>query len=162
MDVGAALRAADRAVRQAGPDPGLRSTTLTVAAIEVADRVTDTGRGHAFRLARVGDSPAFRLAGGAFRPLFDGAVAEICDPATDSLPAPAGPAERVAGVLAPGEALVLASDGVGVPVQQTEAGAYLARAWERPPGPVTYLHQLQFDLRSFDDDRTAVVVWALP
>jgi hypothetical protein len=26
---------------------------------------------------------------------------------------------------------------------------------------VTYLQQLQFDLRSFDDDRTAVVVWAV-
>lgn len=55
---------------------------------------------------------------------------------------------------------MLATDGVGIPVRATQAGAYLAEAWAEPPGPVAFLHQLQFDLRSFDDDRTAVVVWA--
>ena len=64
------------------------------------------------------------------------------------------------GTLRPGEALVLASAGLGTPVRETPVGTYLAQAWAEPPGPVTYLHQLQFDLRSFDDDRTAVVVWA--
>jgi len=156
VDVSVALHAADRAVRQAGPDPRHRSTTLTVAVVEVEPGVA----GHAFRAARIGDSPAFLLADGTFDTLFGGPAAEICDPATDSLPAPAGPVERVAGVLAPGEALVLASDGIGVPVQETEAGPYLAAAWAEPPGPVTYLHQLQFNLKSFDDDRTAVVIWA--
>jgi hypothetical protein len=116
--------------------------------------------GHAFRAARVGDSPAFVLAFGEFRALFDDRAGELADSTTDSLPGPAGPAERVSGVLAPGQALVLASDGVGVPVRETEAGEYLARAWAEPPGPVTYLHQLQFNLKSFDDDRTAVGIWA--
>ena len=156
VDVAAAVHAADRAVGRAGPAPRHRSTTLTVAALDVA---AGAG-GHAFRVARVGDSPAFVLAGAEFRPLFEGSEGEILDPATDSLPAPSGPVARVAGVLAPGEALVLASDGIGVPLRETEAGTYLADAWAEPPGPVAFLHQLQFNLRSYDDDRTAAVIWA--
>jgi len=155
VDVAAAVHAADRAVGRAGPAPRHRSTTLTVAAVDVAPG----DGGHAFRVARVGDSPAFVLAAGGFRPLFDGHESEIRDPATDSLPAPAGPVRRVAGTLAPGEALVLASDGVGVPLRETGAGDYLADEWAEPPGPVAFLHQLQFNLRSYDDDRTAAVVW---
>ncbi|MPZ80023.1 MAG: SpoIIE family protein phosphatase [Actinophytocola sp.] len=155
VDLGHALRAADRAVREDGPEPGSRSTTLTVALVELGSAQ------HRYQVARVGDSPAFLLADGAFRPLFDPRVGEIVDPRTDSLPSPRRPAETAAGVLAAGQALVLASDGIGVPVQETEAGAYLATAWVEPPGPVAYLHQLQFDLRTFDDDRTAVVVWAV-
>ncbi|MCT2582394.1 protein phosphatase 2C domain-containing protein [Actinophytocola gossypii] len=156
VDVAAAVHAADRAVGRAGPAPRHRSTTLTVAAVDVSPGAG----GHAFRVARVGDSPAFVLAHGRFRALFDDVEGELHDPATDSLPAPAGPVERVAGVLAPGEALVLASDGVGVPLRETEAGAYLADAWAEPPGPVAFLHQLQFNVRSYDDDRTAAVIWA--
>lgn len=154
VDLGRALRAADRAVWQAGPNPDARATTLTVAVVELGST------GHRFRVARVGDSAAFLLADGAFRPLFDTPAGEIVDPRTDSLPSPRTPAQTAGGELAAGQALVLATDGIGVPVQETEAGAYLARAWAEPPGPVTYLHQLQFDLRTFDDDRTAVVVWA--
>ncbi|HEY0451300.1 protein phosphatase 2C domain-containing protein [Actinophytocola sp.] len=156
VDLVGALQAADRAVREAGPAPADRSTTLTVAVVELGSS------GHRYEAARVGDSPAFVLADGAFLPLFDTRVGVIVEPGTDSLPSPRGPAERAGGVLRAGQALVLASDGVGVPVQETEAGAYLAEAWSEPPGPVAYLHQLQFDLRTFDDDRTAVVVWALP
>jgi hypothetical protein len=153
VDLVGALHAADRAVREAGPDPAHRSTTLTVAVVEA-------GAANRFRVARVGDSPGFVLTDGAFLPLFDAADGVLHDPATDCLPSPREPAQRAGGVLRAGQALVLASDGVGVPVQVTQAGAYLAEAWAEPPGPVAYLHQLQFDLRSFDDDRTAVVVWA--
>lgn len=159
VDLGCALNAADRAVRTAGPSPRHRSTTLTVAVVDV----TAGPRGHAFRAARVGDSPAFRLAEGGFAALFDGHRdhrAVVRDQRTDSLPVPAGPVERAEGELVEGQALVLATDGVGVPVAETEAGEYLARAWADPPGPLAFLHQLQFNLRSFDDDRTAVVVWA--
>jgi len=154
LDVADALRAADRAVCAAGPDPASRSTTLTVAVVELGP----TGRGHRYRAARVGNSPAFLLTDGAFLPLFDEPA--VRDPAADSLPEPRRPAGRARGVLRSGQALVLTSDGVGVPVRETPAGAYLAEAWSEPPGPVAYLHQLQFDLRTFDDDRTAAVVWA--
>lgn len=151
VDMVGALRAADRAVREAGPTPERRSTTLTVAAVELGW----AGKGHRYRAVRVGDSPALLLTGGAFVPLFGGK-----ESVADCLPSPRGPAEGVRGVLRSGEALVLASAGIGTPVRETPVGTYLAQAWAEPPGPVTYLHQLQFDLRSFDDDRTAVVVWA--
>jgi hypothetical protein len=156
VDVAGALHAADRAVRAAGPCPRSRSTTLTVAVVSV-----DAGAGgHAFHTARIGDSPALLLSDGMFRPLFADSSDDIYDPVTDSLPSPVGPVERVAGVLAPGQALILATDGVGGPVLEAGAGDYLARAWAEPPGPVAYLHQLQFNLKSFDDDRTAVGIWA--
>lgn len=153
VDLSGALRAADRAVRAAGPSPAERSTTLTVAVVEA-------GPARRFQVARVGDSQAFLLTDGAFLPLFEERRGFLADARTDCLPSPRQPAQRTRGVLRRRQALVLASDGVGIPVQDTQAGVYLAQAWAEPPGPVAYLHQLQFDLRSFDDDRTAVVVWA--
>ena len=151
VDMVGALRAADRAVREAGPRPECRRTTLTVAAVELGW----TAQGHRYRAVRIGDSPGMVLSDGAFLPLFGKRSGE-----PDSLPSPRGPADGVRGVLRPGEALVIASAGLGTPVRESAVGSYLAQAWQEPPGPVTYLHQLQFDLRAYDDDRTAVVVWA--
>jgi hypothetical protein len=151
VDMVGALRKADDAVKGAGPEPQRRATTLTVAVIELGW----AGQGHRYRAVRVGDSPALVLTGGAFQPLF-GKRTQV----DDRLPAPRGPADGVRGVLRAGEALVLATGWLATPVRETPVGAYLAQAWAVPPGPVTFLHHLQFDLRNFDDDRTAVVVWA--
>ncbi len=150
VDMVGALRAADRAVRDAGPNPETRRTTLTVAVIELGW----TGQGHRYRAVRVGDSPAMMLTDGVFLPLFGKRGGGDC------LPTPRGPADGVRGVLRPGEALVVASAGVGTPVRESPVGTYLAQAWAQPPGPVAFLHHLQFDLRAYDEDRTAVVVWA--
>jgi hypothetical protein len=54
----------------------------------------------------------------------------------------------------------VASAGLGSAVRDSAVGTYLAGAWAEPPGPVAFVHHLQFDLRAFDDDRTAVAVWA--
>jgi len=150
VDMVGALRHADRAVREAGPNPECRRTTLTVAAVELGW----TGQGHRYRAVRVGDSPALVLSDGTFLPLFAKRAAEA-----ERLPSPRGPADGVRGVLRPGEALVVASAGLGTPVRTSPVGTYLAQAWAEPPGPVAFLHHLQFDLRAYDDDRTAVVVW---
>jgi hypothetical protein len=151
VDMVGALKAADRAVREAGPTPECRRTTLTVAAVELGW----TAQGHRYRAVRVGDSPAMVLTDGVFLPLFGRRSADV-----DCLPSPRGPADGVRGVLRPGEALVVASAGLGTPVRESPVGAYLGQAWSEPPGPLAFLHQLQFDLRAFSDDRTAVVVWA--
>jgi hypothetical protein len=66
----------------------------------------------------------------------------------------------VDGRLQCGQALALVTDGVGIPLTVPEIGGYLAESWAQPPGPVEFLHTLQFRARSFDDDRSAVVVWA--
>jgi protein phosphatase 2C-like protein len=144
-----AIEAADRAVRDAGPKPECRATTLTVAAVELGW----AGQGHRYRAVRVGDSPARVLTGGRFESLF--ARRGQID---DRLPSPKGQPDGVRGVLRAGEALVLATGWLGS--RESPVGAYLAEAWAEPPGPVAYLNQLQFDLRGFDEDRTAVVIWA--
>jgi hypothetical protein len=151
VDMVGALRKADEAVRNAGPAPESRTTTLTVAAVELGW----AGQGHRYRVVRVGDSPAMVLTGGSFVPLF--AKRAQLD---DRLPSPRGPIDGKRGVLRTGEALVLATSGLGTPVPETPLGTYLAEAWAEPPGPVAYLHHLQFDLRGFEEDRTAVVMWA--
>lgn len=151
VDMVGALRKADEAVRNAGPAPESRTTTLTVVAVELGW----AGQGHRYRVVRVGDSPAMVLSGGVFVPLF-ARRAQL----DDRLPAPRGPIEGRRGVLRTGEALVLATSGLGTPLPETPLGAYLAEAWAEPPGPVAYLYHLQFDLRGFEDDRTAVVMWA--
>lgn len=149
VDMVGALKAADRAVREAGPAPESRSTTLTVVAVELGW----AGQGHRYRAVRVGDSPLFTLTGGTFE-------SQFAKPTDDRLPVRGGPVGKTRGVLRCGEALVLATGGLGAPVRETPVGAYLAQAWSEPPGPGAYLHQLQFDLRSFDEDRTAAVIWA--
>jgi hypothetical protein len=156
VDLTAALTTADRAVRAAGSDPGDRSTTLTVAV--VAARVA--AGGHLLRAARVGDSSAFLLSAGEFRPLFAERTTETLGPLPENSPAPDRRAEQVDDLLAPGEALVLASDGVRGPLRETAAGSYLARSWARPPGPFAYLRQLRSTLRFREDNRTAAVIWA--
>lgn len=151
VDMVSALRQADRVVREAGPNPECRRTTLTVAAVELGW----SGQGHRYRAVRVGNSPAMMLSDEVFLPLFGKRGADA-----DLLPSPRGPADGVRGVLRPGEALVIATAGLGTPARKSPIGTYLAQAWAEPPGPVAFLHHLQFDLRAFDDDRTAVVVWA--
>lgn len=144
-----AIDAADRAVRDAGPKPQCRATTLTVAAIELGW----AGQGHRYRAVRVGGSPGLVLSGGTFTSLF--ARRNHVD---DRLPSPKGQADGVRGVLRAGEALVLATGWLSA--RESPVTRYLAEAWAEPPGPVAYLNHLQFDLRGYEEDRTAVVVWA--
>jgi serine/threonine protein phosphatase PrpC len=156
VDLVAAIDAADRAIRAAGPRPEERASTLTVAvtSVEPYDWC------HDFRVARIGDSPAFVLGEGEFRQVFDGGVTDMHDTRTACLPQRGGAVEVTDSRLEPGQALVLVTDGVGIPLTVPEVGAYLAECWAEPPGPVEFLHALQFRARSFDDDRSAVVIWA--
>lgn len=156
VDLEAAIDAADRAIRAAGPRPEERASTLTVAvtSVEPYDFC------HEFRVARVGDGSAFLLSDGEFRQLFGGKDADVHDTRTACLSDRAGAVEMVESRLEPGQALVLVSDGVGIPLTVPEIATYLAECWSEPPGPVEFLHAMQFRAKSFDDDRSAVVIWA--
>lgn len=166
VDLEAAIDAADRAIRAAGPRPEDRASTLTVAVTSVEPY----NFGHEFRVARVGDGSAFLLSDGEFRQLFggkdaggqdtDGQDAAVHDTRTACLPDRTGAVELVEGRLEPGQALVLVTDGVGIPLTVPEIATYLAECWSEPPGPVEFLHAMQFRAKSFDDDRSAVVIWA--
>jgi hypothetical protein len=155
-DLVAAIDAADRAIRAAGPRPEDRASTLTVAVVTVEP----SHRGHDFLAARIGDSPGLVLREGEFHPLFDARTGEMYETSTACLPNRGGAVQMVDGRLQCGQALALVTDGVGIPLTVPEIGGYLAESWAQPPGPVEFLHTLQFRARSFDDDRSAVVVWA--
>lgn len=163
VDLEAAVDAADRAIRAAGPRPEERASTLTVAVTSVEPY----NFCHEFRVARVGDGSAFLLSDGEFRQLFgrgaegtDDVDTVVHDTRTACLPDRAGAVEIVESRLEPGQALVLVTDGVGIPLTVPEIATYLAECWSEPPGPVEFLHAMQFRAKSFDDDRSAVVIWA--
>jgi hypothetical protein len=86
----------------------------------------------------------------------------IASSATMALPGvPVELAPPVTAGLRPGEALVLMSDGVGDPLGggTGEVGEYLVDAWREPPDPFTFIAQVGFRRRSYDDDRTVLAIW---
>jgi hypothetical protein len=66
-------------------------------------------------------------------------------------------------VLAQGECVLMTSDGVGNFILRNgltlALGGYLSTRWNAPIGVLTFLNQLNFDLTTADDDRTAVAFW---
>lgn len=60
----------------------------------------------------------------------------------------------------PGEALVVATDGLAYHLDsQTKVGYYLANSWCRPPGRWDFLSDVAFRTLGAGDDRTAVALW---
>jgi serine/threonine protein phosphatase PrpC len=138
---------------------GLVATTLVVAV------VTPTREGGAqVSLARVGDSGAWMLRGGAFTPLLPGKYTHdesVISSAVTPLPRrPIG--IRTAQVqLRPGEALLLGTDGFGDPLGDGTGlvGGLFAQGLSPAISPLRMAHLLDFSRETFDDDRTLAVVW---
>lgn len=147
----ACLEAVAAAGRAAGEGPG--ATTILVAV------VTDAGRA---RLARVGDSTAFVLRGGAWHELFaadpDGGIGST---ATAALPAAAPAVEPAEVPLGPDEALVLATDGIADPLRDgpTTVAPALGAALRRPPAPLALAWLTDFSRQGCHDDRTVLAAW---
>jgi serine/threonine protein phosphatase PrpC len=136
-------------------DPRQLATTLTVGYLAVGDD-------HRFVLFGVGDSPAYLLQPDGFSPLGGQRTAnpdELQSTETFCLPQDPTRIWMCSGRLGPGQALVLATDGLGNPLRDDGVRSYLGERWRTPPGPTEFLAQLQFRVRSHDDDRTAIVVW---
>jgi serine/threonine protein phosphatase PrpC len=150
-----AITQANLALRhQRGGPP---ATTLTVA---VVSAVPSPDRGHLFALAAVGDSPAFVLAGGRFAHVHSQTdVDELHSTRTAGLPAQRPPYRLFADYLPPGAVLLIASDGLGVPLSSADVQEELARRWRHAPDPIDFLTQVQFRRKSYDDDRSAVAIW---
>lgn len=81
---------------------------------------------------------------------------------TDALPGGHVRLEEFAGRLEPGSALMLATDGLAVPMFSPDVASVLARAWERPPSLLDFLHDMSFERRGEADDRTGVGIWFGP
>lgn len=148
-----------------GQHPSRFATTLTLV---VLDAVGDDA-GHAFVLVTVGDSPALVLdPAGRLRPFPAHAMQADDDDDLDALhtsttrclPMHHADAVLTNGLLPRGATLVLASDGFGLPALEPSVSEWLSESWSTPPGLEEVLIDVQFLARSYDDDRTAVAIWA--
>jgi hypothetical protein len=118
-------------------------------------------------LIGIGDSPAWVLTGsGDFVQVLaskEESASGISSSAVSGLPrVPTGLAPTVVEV-APGEVLLVGTDGVGDPLGSGQgAVGDLIRAiagGQRRPSLIEFAHGVDFSRETFDDDRTLVAVW---
>ncbi|MFD9124466.1 protein phosphatase 2C domain-containing protein [Kitasatospora sp. NPDC059571] len=152
-----AERLADEAAN-AGHAPADYATTLRALLVPTDPQV------HARGFFAVGDGGLFRLRAGAWASL-DGApgAGPVLDTSTEALPVnPGMPRIRLITDGAPGDVLVLCTDGLAGPLaRERDVQRFLAEQWGRGsvPGLAEFLWQAQIRARTYDDDRTAVCLW---
>ncbi|WP_328645144.1 protein phosphatase 2C domain-containing protein [Amycolatopsis sp. NBC_00348] len=164
LGVGAAFVAPKAAVGTEAARWEIAEHMATTVLYAVVDLVPADGR-HDVTLLTVGDTSAWVLGtDGRWRaqqPIKNEGD-EIYSPAVVALPILPSVASRpVRTGVAPGEALVLMTDGVGDPLGDgTGAVAdFLAESWREPPADLEFAAQAGFSRRSFDDDRTVFALW---
>lgn len=137
---------------------GQISTTLTMA---LAD-LTPEGEPLHFLLISVGDSPVYRLRGGRIDVVpgeDDGSG--IDSTATEALPSNFKHVEVRERTVNPGDMLLLCSDGLSNPMRDATVTEQLVEWWSggHIPGRMEFGWQLDFQAKSYDDDRTAICLW---
>jgi len=162
--------------RAGGPVAGQLSTTLVVALLPGVGLPSGDGDAEV-ALARVGDSSAFTLERTGETTRWRELFPHPGDEDFRGLPVEvlpwregAGPAsvETASVVMAPGDALVLLTDGVADPLREgpgTVAPALAELLSGGPAGALTPLdlaYAADFSRRGCQDDRTVVAAWALP
>lgn len=109
-----------------------------------------------------GDSGAFTISAGGVAPLIGGKDEEGSFTSGSVRPLPGHVAPKALRfTLKRGEAVLLVTDGIGDPLGAGDSalGRMIADAWAAPPPIGTFLDQVNFLMRSYDDDRTAVGLW---
>lgn len=135
------------------------TVTLTVVCAE-----PDQNGVHSIVAGNVGDSPVFNLSGGEWRKVSppDLDSGDILDTKTHAFPRHTE-CVLVDDALKQGECVLMTSDGVGNFILRNgmtlALGSYLSTRWNSPVGILSFLNQLNFDLPTADDDRTAVAFW---
>ncbi len=153
-----AKQLSDLAVRQ-NMEPVTVSTTLAAALIEENPEHPAERR---YVILNVGDATAYLLRGGEFTEcLADPHEGEITESRTWTLPTSAGEAGTAAGILGPGDMLMVCSDGMSNPMRNGDVREQLARWWsdDRVPGLLEFGWQAGYRAKTYGDDRTAVCVW---
>jgi serine/threonine protein phosphatase PrpC len=145
--------------------PEVRELMSTTAVVARISRNPDENGNLAGELAVLaGDSGAYRIADGRTTVLLGGKDEDSFIASSQVRPLPGGvEPEVVKFTLKPGEAILLATDGVGDALCEgdTELGEYLGAFWSRPPTIEQFFLDTNFWKKTFDDDRTAVVAWNL-
>ncbi|MEV4946691.1 protein phosphatase 2C domain-containing protein [Streptomyces sp. NPDC053755] len=93
-----------------------------------------------------------------------GAEPAVIDTRTAALPLTGTAVTRLISTR-PGDVLVLATDGLSTPLAgEPEMRDFLRTAWGggTVPEPADFLWQVQYRVKSYDDDRTAAVLWEAP
>ena len=139
------------------------SLGCTVTVLVVCAEPDESGTHHVVA-GNVGDSPIFSLSKGQWRKVspLDIGDGEILDTKTQAFPRHTE-CVLIDDVLKQGECVLVTSDGVGNFIlrngQTLALGNFLSTRWNEPIGIMTFLNQLNFDLPTADDDRTAVAFW---
>lgn len=146
------------------PTPSSRTagaSTLTWAIVPTVECEART-----VHFGGVGDSSAWTISGGRWKCQSQSPDEAIASSATAALPV--HDPERAAWfgetTLDADDVFALTTDGVANALGDgtTQVATFLAEKWRTPPEPLAFLADLQFDRKSFDDDRTAVLVWQRP
>jgi serine/threonine protein phosphatase PrpC len=144
--------------RRVGADPASFATTLLAATVSAAKRDEV-----AVQVAAVGDSPAFRLQGRRYDPIVDSPPSEdgLIGGSVAALPGAAREVVTRTCTLGQGDALLLCTDGIALPLAggEGELGRTLARELATPPDIVDFARLLDFSQSTYDDDRTLIAVW---
>ena len=141
------------------------TSSVLIATVIEASAPTGTRRG--MWVGWVGDVSAWVLANGAWAMLAGDDKAERDGMASNVVNAylPADPQaaqERLFDV-AGGSTLAFVTDGVGDALARIpKANAYFAERWSQPPTVTSFLNDVCYEAKGFQDDRTAVVVWTPP
>lgn len=152
--------------RLGGREPGFSEVAGLYATTLVAGVVRPRPEGPVVELCRIGDSGAWTLdrAGGRYRHLFPtktGTDDLLVSSTVTPLPHVPDPLEQTGRRLAPGEVLLVGTDGFADPLGDGDGqvGALFARHLAHPAPPVWLAHLLDFSRETFDDDRTLLAVW---
>ncbi|MEV6198109.1 protein phosphatase 2C domain-containing protein [Streptomyces sp. NPDC051920] len=145
--------------REHGDDPAAYATTLRALLVPLDPRVRTRG------FLAVGDGGTALLRAGEWNlsltdPEHDGDG--MIDTRTAALPHVHRARALLLAPALPGDVLVLCTDGLSTPLAgDAEMREFLASGWGRgaAPAPADFLWQLQYRVKSYDDDRTAVVLW---
>lgn len=146
-----------------GADTDTETAEREFATTLVAGLVRPAADGVEASMIHVGDSSAWILRGDQYQCLLDSKYspdAEVVSSATTALPRTPRVTPR-GGRLAPGEVLLLGTDGFGDPLGDGagEVGRHFAGALRRPSDPLRFARDLDFSRENFDDDRTLIALW---
>ncbi|MER5775886.1 protein phosphatase 2C domain-containing protein [Streptomyces sp. NPDC002039] len=157
--VGSVAESLVRSATTAGHRPGDYATTLRVLLVPLDPAVRHRA------LFTVGDGGAALLRDGTWYldvvGAAEGGGTGIIDTRTAALPTTRVAEAHLFGPARPGDVFVLCTDGLSTPLGgEEEMRGFLRGAWGGPPpGPSDFLWQLQYRVKSYDDDRSAVCLW---